>query len=146
MTTLHASPQQETASAAQASEVTFASSGVSDDSLGLSASETSVSAPAVTQAQAKVSRPRVTIAEPEVEAATTTAAPAPMRRSPPGTVAADIEAAMESHAMANKEGRNASLLPGDDALAELGSPVTQLQARLSQAKKAFSDLREGQRP
>ena len=64
-------------------------------------------------------------------------------------MAADIEAAMESEPKsdaaggATKEGRAASLLPGDDVLAELGSPVTQLQARLSQAKKNFSDLREG---
>ena len=88
----------------------------------------------------------MTIAEPEVKVTTAD----PPRRSPPGTVAADIEAAVESDPVstsgANRERRGTSLLPGDDVLGELGSPVTQLQARLSQAKKAFSDLREGHGP
>ena len=124
----------------------LSSSGGSEDSLGLSVSESSNSAPTFAQSQPKVGRPRVTIAEPEVKVTTAD----PPRRSPPGTVAADIEAAMESDPVstsgANRERRGTSLLPGDDVLGELGSPVTQLQARLSQAKKAFSDLREGHGP
>ena len=100
----------------------------------------SVSAQVVSQAQPKVSRPRVTIANPEVEVT-----PQLPHVGRPRTVAADIEAAMVSDSTVSKEERSASLLPGDDVLTELGSPVTQLQARLSQAKKAFSELREGRR-
>jgi hypothetical protein len=69
-------------------------------------------------------------------------------------VQADIEAAVEGRpkpkpqpplmmvpSNAPRE-KAPSLLPAEEALGALGSPVTQLQARLSQAKQNFRSLRE----